>query len=195
MTARWFPRLAQWVLVLAAGWALAGCGAYDSINESLFGKEKPLACPRVLVLPEGASITKFLSGPGRDIIDIVYQGEVLDVLRSCEYDIDDDTNAGTVAVDLSLVIGAQRGAADRERRATFTYFIAVTDQKKTVLNKNAFDAKVEFPGNRSRVTLTDAAVNLNIPLKAGQSGSDFQIIVGFQMSREEMEFNRRARPQ
>ena len=93
------------------------------------------------------------------------------------------------------MIGAQRGAADRERRATFTYFIAVTDQKKTVLNKNAFDAKVEFPGNRSRVTLTDAAVNLNIPLKAGQSGSDFQIIVGFQMSREEMEFNRRARPQ
>jgi len=195
MTARMVPRLARSGLVLAAGLVLAGCGAYDSMRASLLGKEKILACPRVSVLPEGATLTKFRSGPGRDIIDIVYQGEIRDVLRSCEYDIDDDTNAGTVAVDLSLVIGAERGAADRERQAKFTYFVAVTDGEKTVLNKTAFDAKVEFPGNRSRVTLTDAAVNLNIPLKSGQSGLEFEIIVGFQMSREEMEFNRRRRAQ
>ena len=188
------PRLVRWVLVLAAGMVLAGCGAYDSMQESIFGKEKILACPRVSVLPEGASLTKFLPGPGRDIIDIVYQGEIRDVLRSCEYDIDDDTNTGTVAVELFLVIGAERGAADRERRADFTYFVAITGGERTVLNKNTFDAAVAFPGNISRLTWTDdKPMTLNIPLKAGQSGSDFEIIVGFQMSREEMEFNSRRR--
>lgn len=197
MKARMVPRLARSSLVAAVGLALAGCGVYDSMSESLFGKEKPLPCPRVSLLPEGASVIKFRPGPGRDIIDIVYQGKILDVLRSCEYDIDDDTKAGSVAVVVSLVIGAERGAADRQKRADFTYFVAVIDGKRTVLNKNAFNVAFEFPGNRSRVTWTDDdGVNLNIPLKTGQSGSEFEVIVGFQMSREEMEFNRRrwARP-
>ena len=190
-------RLARSGLVLAVGLVLAGCGAYDSMRESIMGKEIPLACPRVSLLPAGASLTRFLPGPGRDIIDIVYQVEIRDILRSCEYDIDDDTKAGTVTVELFVLVGAERGAADRERKAAFQYFVAVTDSNKTVLNKNAFDATVTFPGNRSKVDWTDKGVKLNIPLKAGQNGSNFEIIVGFQMSREEMEFNsrRRARPQ
>ncbi len=187
-------RLARSGLVLAAGLMLAGCEVYDSMRESIMGKDVPPVCPRVSVLPEGASLTKFLPGPGRDIIDIVYQVEISDILRSCEYDIDDDTKAGTIEVELTFVIAAERGAADRRRLAAFQYFVAVTDRNKTVLNKNAFDASVTFPGNRGRLTWTDdRKVSLNIPVKAGQSGSDFEIIAGFQMSREEMEFNRRRR--
>ena len=195
MTAPKAPHLTRWVLVVAAGLALAGCGVYDSMSESLFGKEKPLVCPRVSVLLEGASITKFRPGPGRDIIDIIYQGEIRDVTYSCEFDIDGDTRAGTVAVELSLVIEAERGAADRERKATFQYFVSIPKFRPLPQGKAIFDTQVEFPGNRSRVTWTDKKVPLEIPLKAGQSGSDFEIIVGFQVSREEMEFNRRRRAQ
>jgi hypothetical protein len=186
--------LARSGLVLAAGLVLAGCGVYDSMHESLLGKDVPPVCPRVSVLPEAASLTKFLPGLGRDIIDIVYQGEIRDILISCENDIDDDTNTGTVAVKLLLQIGAERGAADRDRRADFTYFVAITGGEMSVLNKRTFDGAVEFPGNVSRLTWTDdKPVTLNIPLKAGQSGSDFEIFVGFQLSREEMEFNSRRR--
>ena len=193
MTARMLPYLTRSGLVLAAGLALAGCGAYDSVSESLFGKEKPPACPRVSVLPEAASVTKFLPGPGRDIIDILFQGEVLDVQRSCEYDIDDDTKVGTLKVELALVFEAERGAADHERKATFQYFVAIPEFFPRPEGRAVFNKQVEFPGNHTRLKVTDDPVTLNIPLKAGQSGSDFQIVIGFQMSREEMEYNRRRR--
>ena len=161
------------------------------MRESLFGVERPPPCPRVSVLPDGAAVTKFRAGPGRDLIDVFYQVGVVDIVSSCEHDIDDDTGEGTLTVELEVVIGAERGPADRDRSAAFSYFVAVTDTSRTVLNKKSFSASVQFPGNLSRVTLIDRPVILGIPLKVGQNGSSFEIVVSFQMSLQELEFNRR----
>ena len=188
-----WPRPAGIVGLAAVLLALAGCGVYDSMRESIFGEQRPPPCPRVLVLPDGATVTKFRAGPGRDLIDVLYQGRVVDILSSCEHDVDDDIGEGTLTVELEVVIGAERGPADRDRSAAFSYFVAVADTSRAVLNKKSFSASVPFPGNLSRVTLTDRPVILGIPLKVGQNGSNFEIVVGFQMSRQELEFNRRRR--
>ena len=65
------------ILALAAG----GC---DSIG-SLFEEAAPPPCPLIAIVPDAGTITKFRAGPGRDIIDILYEGEIADVIVTrCE---------------------------------------------------------------------------------------------------------------
>ena len=45
-------------------------------------------------------------------------------------------------------------------------------------------------GNRTRLVYEDQPVVLSIPLKAGAIGPDFLVYVGFQLSPEELQYNR-----
>ena len=165
---------------------LAGCGFYAAITGT---KEAPRPCPRVSVLNDAASVTKFREGGGTDLIDVLYEGKITGFEAECRYDVDDETGIGQVDVLVAVKVRAVRGPADRERKANFRYFIALTDTKRNILGKRPFELSVGFPGNLSRVTADDEPVGLSIPLSKGKTGADFQVFVGFQLDRAEWEFN------
>ena len=61
-------------LLLVGAAMLAGCSS-----------DRKKVCPRVAVLSEAGSLTRFAPGPGRDILDIDFQAEIGDLITSCEY--------------------------------------------------------------------------------------------------------------
>lgn len=157
----------------------AGCG--------LFGKtvtQQP--CPRAGVIPEAATLTKFRPGPGRDLTDVLFAARLTNVQTTCKYD------SKGVKVDMRLALVVERGPADRSRKAEFEYFVAIADPSDAILAKERFAMKAEFPGGQRRVGLSDE-VELRIPLQAGRSAADDEIVVGFQLTKDEIEFNRRRR--
>jgi hypothetical protein len=156
-------------------------------------EEPPPPCPRISILGAAATLSKFRPGPGRDLIDVLYEGVLTNVTGSCAYADGGKRANRTLSMEVALVVTAARGPANRDGRATFPYFVGITDSSRNVLNKQRFSVTVTFPGNRNRLVITDNPVTLEIPVKAGQGGQDFQIFVGFQLSREELEYNRRAR--
>ncbi len=168
---------------------VSGCTAY----EWAFGKSERPPCPRVSVLAEAATVTKFRDGPGRDLIDILYSGEIGGVRSSCEYDIDDDTGEGTLTVTVGVLINGARGPADRERAGIFEYFVAIPSFYPRPEGRGVFTARLEFPGNLTRNRIEDRPVDLTIPINGSSKGADFNVLVGFQLSREELEYNRRRR--
>ena len=171
---------------------LAGCAVYQDLEETVIGKE-PL-CPSVKVLPEAATITRFKEGAGRDIIDVDFKGEIIDIKGSCGEDIDEDTGAGTLNLELEVVMELERGPANRGRKIMFEYFFSIQDPEKRILEVKAFGVEVTFPGNRTVLRWSedpDEPIILTIPLKAGQRGQDFVIKSGFQLSPEEYRYNRR----
>lgn len=171
---------------------LAGCTVYQDLEESVIGKAPD--CPNVKVLPEAATITRFKEGVGRDLIDVEFKGEITGFQGSCGEDRDEDTDSGTMSIDLAVAMYLERGPANRSREIGFNYFISVTDSSKNVLNKNIFGVKVTFPGNLTVLKWSedpDDPVILNIPLKTGERGRDFIIFVGFQLTPEEYQYNRR----
>ncbi len=186
-----FPAPARAAAAAVLALVLGGCSAYEAV----FGEDAPPPpCPYVGVLPDAKDIVKFRPGQGRDLIDIVYESELTNIGRSCAYDIDEDTGEGTLTVEIGVFIDVARGPANRDRKAEFAYFIVITDSAKKVLNKQEFPVKINFPGNLSRLTWADdpdAPAIVHIPLKAGKSGRDFKIFIGFQLSPEELEFNRK----
>ena len=167
--------------VLLAG---TGCGTSD--------KERPPPCPRVAVLGDAAALTRFAEGGGQDLVDIDYEVEVIDILAGCKY-LKNEGGQQVIVVAMAPVIVAVRGPANRDREARFDYFVSIVDSERVVLNKQTFEVSVAFPGNLTRVGLRDddPPITVDIPLAPGGAATDYQILVGLQLTPDELEYNRR----
>ena len=185
MHKRWgFNRSVNTALVAALALGVAAC-ASEPVT--------PPPCPEILIPVDGAKLTRFKPGLGRDIIDVMHEEMVTGFAHGCEYDTD-STGAGDLTVQILPTFESKRGPANPDARAQFEFFIAITDQEKNVLEKKRFPAVVDFPENMSRVLWqVDQPINLRIPLQAGKTGNDYRIFVGLQITPEERDYQRQNR--
>lgn len=169
-------RTAIAALMLAAG-VLAACGS----------REPPPPCPSAVIVTDLASVTRFRDGPGRDVLDVRSQGEIFDVLVQCDY------GGSGATIDLQVAIRAARGPADTERRAEFAYFIAIEAPGGEIVAKEQFLAAYEFRDNRTTVGSVEELVPV-IPGATRQTGPRYRLLIGFQLTPEEIAWNQRQRP-
>ncbi len=161
--------------VLAIG--LAGCEA------GFFSKPAPPGpCPRVAAVADAGTLTRF-SGSGRDLTDVAFEAEIGGMQGSCVYSDD------VIDVDLAVQFIASRGPADQNRRADFKYFVAVARFDQSVVARESFDTFVEFPGNQNRAGIVEELAQ-HIPIASGERGDSFVIYVGFELTPQELTFNR-----
>jgi hypothetical protein len=163
--------LAAVAIVLAA---LTGC---DVLSPS-----PGPPCPPVSIIDETASLVQFKDGGGRDITDVSYGAEFQDVRWSCDY------GEMALVVELELLIEAGRGPTFATSAATLRYFVALADRQERIIAKRVFDVAVAFEGD-ARVHVVEEIVQ-RIGLRPGQVGIDFVILVGFQLDRDQLEYNR-----
>ena len=165
-------------LTVAAGLALlaAACTAIS-----------PAVCPRVAVLDQASSLTKFASG-GAGPNDVSVDAEMVGVEIDCLYRGD---QSATLESNLAMEITARRGPAMRGQAIEVQYFVAITDRSGNVLSKRVFPLRLDF-GSRSTLRLKEHTWQ-QYQLRDGSSGSSFEIWTGFQLSDEELKFNREQR--
>jgi hypothetical protein len=167
------------ILALALIAPLAGCSSW-------FTRKEPPPCPTGAIVKDAARKVVYRPGPGRDITDVVFEATLARISIGCKYD---DTG---VAVDTAVTIIGARGPADTTRRAEVRYFAAVLDPGNAILGKREFQTTLQFPLNVDRGATTEELVQ-RIPVGKNVSAGNFTIVVGFQLTREELEANRQAR--
>lgn len=150
------------------------------------GERREAACPEGSILPGAASVTRFRDGPGRDLTDVVSSAEVVDIATTCRYD------RRGVTVSLQVAIAATRGPADRSRQARYDYFVAITDPEGRIVAKEVFPVQFEFPEGQARTGTVDE-IEPRIPLSDPRIAPDYRIHVGFQLTPEELAWNRSRR--
>jgi hypothetical protein len=155
--------------------ALSGCG--------MFRKTPQFDCPVVELPKDLSTMTKFREGAGRDLTDVVYNAGILDVQIACDY------GSRGASIQLNVVVGADRGPANTSPSATIPYFIAIGDPARNILAKEVFSTTVTFQPGQSRAANTEETEEM-IPLPKGASAERYGIIVGLQLSPEELEYNR-----
>lgn len=178
---------AAWAVGLAG--SLAGCTAYETVTDML-SDPIVLSCPPYSVLADAASLVKFRDGPGRDLVDVDYEGKITNVELVCISDIDKTTRAGTLETSITLRLEASRGPANRNRKARFGYFVRVIDRERNILWGENFTLDIDFPGNRTRVQVRGEPIVLEIPVQPNRSSGDYRILTGFKLTREQLRFNR-----
>ncbi len=184
-TARMYLNFGRFALV-AALVLIAAC-AKDN---------KDLApCPEAKVLMEPSSLTRFAPGPGRDPTDILFEASFRRVAGDCGY----RAKGGKISIDLTVVIDIERGAGNRDAAAAFRYFVAVAHAAPEkgadplVIDRRSFPVSVDFTGGLTMLRFTDT-LDLAIPRPDDRDVRKYVLLLGMELSEEELRYNKSHGP-
>lgn len=164
----------------AAAAATAGCSGLSREAQ----QANPAPCPNIIVLQDAARIIEF---DGDEHIDnVAYTGEIVHAETVCRYFGDEPI---TAEVEIDLAFG--KGPKATENDKVFNYFVAVTRTNLEVIAKQDFSVPVAFSERRSVVVKTEDIDRIRIPRANEQtSGTNFEIIVGFNLTPQQAIYNR-----
>ncbi|HEX8470833.1 MAG TPA: Tat pathway signal sequence domain protein [Brevundimonas sp.] len=140
-------------------------------------------CPYVKVLYDAARYVE-LADNRPAIANVGYAGEIEGVTAGCSYRGEDP-----ITVQMNVLFNLGRGAQATADQRSYRYWIAVTERNTAVLAKEYFDLPVDFKG--AQTASVEEERTIVIPRKdTGVSGSNFEILVGFDVTPEMATFNR-----
>lgn len=172
------------LLILAAASAsLSACSSTQNFLAETPDNVGP--CPSALSLYDAHRVVRF-SGDDEVYDNVGFTGEILNVRSLCSY-YDDRP----IIANLEIDMGFGRGPAAIGDVAQYEYFVAVTRRDRAVIHTEVFPMTVRFRGDDDRVFLTETIEAISIPrAEATTSGSNFEILVGFELTDEELAYNR-----
>jgi len=163
--------------------ALEGCGGAFSEGAR---ERNPGPCPGVFILNDASRFVDFAGEPAPEAV--AFSGEMLSIEGTCRY-FDDQPIRARLRFDMAI----GRGEAAETRDYDVTYFVAVTRRDRDLIAKEEFTRRVRLAPGEVK-TFHESIDGVVIPrAKATTSGSNFEILVGFSLSREQAIYNRSGR--
>lgn len=168
------------VLACAAPPALlAGCTAQDPNGFAP-------TCAPVGILAEAADYSDYGGGEAQpDLSRLVSQGSVTGVSGHCS-SAEHGTQLHTV---IQLQLAITRGPVGQGSSLSVPYFIAVT-QDGAVVSKQSLVALAQFPDNGDKVLVKTDAIAFDLPVTRRKPGTSYRLEVGFQLTAQQLAYNR-----
>jgi len=174
------PRQTAHASVLALAVLLAACA----------GDDAPPPCPEPVPLRDAARLVDF-RGEGRDLTDTRHEVRIENTALACE--VVEDDGERTVEAEMRILFAAEKGPASESDTVRFGYFVAIADKDRNILRRREFPLSLSLPGNQTRIRAVET-ISPTIPLRDGESGADYRVYVGFVLTPEQLEYNRRNPP-
>lgn len=174
-------------LTMLALVAVMGLGACSTAKEVLAvgeaAEKNPGPCPEAFSLYEASRMVEFRGAEA--YANVGFTAEIDKVRSLCRY-----VGDSPISADLTLDISFGRGPAAQESSATYQYFVAVTRKNIDVIEKQVFPITIDFPAGENVVRATENVGEIIIPRATDTtSGANFEIIVGFELTPEQIAFN------
>jgi hypothetical protein len=170
----------------------ASQGREPNFFDRLVGRDprtNPGPCPVMGVLYDSSRIVQFNDPAQERYANIEYTGEMNGVHGLCRYAGEDPI---TLSMDIDMAFG--RGPASSAERRTYRYWVAVTRRGLAPIEKAYFDVDVRFPNGQAVVTHTEHIEEIVIPrANATTSGENFEVLVGFELTPQQLAFNREGK--
>jgi len=149
----------------------------------------PEDCPDFGLVPELTRLTEFKNGPGRTMDDVRYDIVVRGFGQpTCSL------KDRKVRVNVRLEFAVERGQALESPRVQFSYFVAIRHRVTgDIVTKEVFPVVFNLPNDRASVVIEEELEQVTIPIKKDEEGRYYAILIGLQLSEEQLEFNRRRR--
>ena len=167
------PKRALAVAALLLALPLAGCFGKTSAEQ--------LQCPDAQSAPGLENIAIFGPGAERTMQNVQIAGKIVAVNRAC------DQEKGGIQINAVISFSAGR-ASSQVRRVEFPYFVAVVDLNQTILNEQRFTVPLAFSG--SDFATAQEKITIHLPVQRPSAGRNFAVLVGFQLTDEQRDFNR-----
>ena len=170
-------------VIAASAALLTGCQSGANVFSSQ--EQNAGVCPAALALYDAHRVVQF---NGDEIIygNIGFTGEILGVRSLCTYSGD-----RPIIANLEIDMAFGRGPAAVGNEETYEFFVAVTRRDSAIIHREVFPVHVRFNRDEDRTYTTETIDAISIPrANEGTSGANFEILVGFELSEEELAFNR-----
>lgn len=143
-------------------------------------------CPQIEIVDELNTVNQFTAG-GAQAANLIAGARFGQAQMACEY----TPSAKSVTVDLKLNVegytGPQSGSASPPV-FNHPYFVAVTDTNGDIMAKEIFTATHDFSAGAQQVYQDD--LRQIIPVPDRERGRKFKVLVGFQLSKDQLAYNR-----
>jgi hypothetical protein len=142
-------------------------------------RSKPVSCPSVSILMDAVRITQMKAGR----IDM--KAEIREPTLSCSL------ASGTAKAKLSFwVKGAISPLSDIAPREV-PYFVAIISEGK-VIGKEVFTMAIPFAEGKRKISVKEKIARIDIPVADGKKADDYSVTIGFQLTEEQVNYNRTA---
>lgn len=167
-------------LLLAAALLLPSAGA---------ALADPEDCPDFGLVPELTRLTRFKDGPGRTMDDVRY-----DVIVRGFGDPTCSEKDRRARVRVRLEFAIERGRAEQGSRIEFSYFVAIRHRVSgEIVTKEVFPVAFDLPKGRDSVVFEEELEQVTIPIRKDEKGQYYAVLVGLQLTEEQLNFNRLRR--
>jgi len=150
--------------------------------------DPPPPCPPASILSDASELTLFAPNRGQDLTDVTFRASIERVGTVCEYTRARDVVTSTTGVRLVVT----RGPAAQSDQSAVVFFVAVVDKEQTILARERFESTFSFQANQRQAGVVEEIEQV-IPIREGLRGLDYEILVGFELTPEQLEFNRQER--
>lgn len=146
------------------------------------------ACPQVAIVQDLKNLTQFETpaqpSPGTKISSVTLSNLVADCTATDK----------TIAIDLTLTFDGELGpnTADwktQSRSFAYPYFIAVTTPTGEILSKEVFAATMRYESGEAAIAQKEK-IRQVIPLRPDAVPSTYEVLVGFQLTDDELNYAR-----
>lgn len=142
------------------------------------------SCPKIAILSDAAQLVQ-ADAKAKQTGAIDFVASLAQPKISCVQ--------ATGAVQSSLSFQVEGASGEKQPRpASLPYFVAIMDGNQ-VWAKQVFTLTLRFAASERSVKQTETVERVRIPLKAGKSGGDYRVLVGFQLTPEQIAHNRNKR--
>ena len=142
-------------------------------------------CPYVKVLYDAARYIELKDGKETSGA-VGWTGEIQNVRSACQY-----KGSDPIHVQTSIAFSLGRGPEASGQSKDYRYWVAVTTRNSAVVAKQYFDIVGEFQPGQDRINVVDRLQDIVIPrANTGVSGSNFEVLIGFDVTPEMADFNR-----
>lgn len=162
---------------------LAGAAGCNSIS-GLDDRPNVGPCPVAGVLYDTQRLVEV--GEVERHENVGFTGEIEGVKGFCRYV---GKNPITMEIEIDFALGKGPKAAGDERE--YKYFVSVTRRDRLVLAKDVSSFKIKFPKGADVVRHRETVKGIVIPRATETvSGTNFEVIVGFDLTPEQVAYNR-----
>ncbi len=145
-------------------------------------------CPQVAVVEDLKSLTQF------EVPSAPTPGEKISSIAMTGLDTKCTVTEKTVGVDISVrfdgYLGPQAAEWQSQSRSfAYPYFIAVTTPTGEILSKEVFAATIRYDAGETAITQQEKTRQV-IPLRADTKPGQYEILVGFQLTEDELNYAR-----
>jgi hypothetical protein len=165
-------------VAVLASLLLAGCAGAGG---------KKAKCPAAFTAPGLESYTQLRPGAtGGGLENIAFGVKVFPPRAECK------SEPGGIRVTTFIVFQAVRNDPDL-RQGDFSYFVAVADPQQNILAKQSFGLRADFAAGQKQMRIQDE-ITSHLPLKDLSTSGNYAVIVGMQLSSQQLEQRQRGQP-